>query len=360
MTITESVRKQIELGRQGLNQGLTTGLDKLDQLVGGVVKERYTVMTSNPGGGKTATYLYSYVYSPLKEHLEDDKYRGYFFSMDMSAEQVTARMLSMYIFEHHGVELSPDEIFSNRKGFILGGDKYKYVLEGLTWFEKVEKVWTIHDKPITANGMYKLIMEDLEKHGHFEESEKRKTYIPDNPNNIYVVGLDHFSLLSQASGHTVKEEIDIASRYLKTIRNYGVCIVALQQSNRAQGTMERRQQGMSNFTLNDLKDSANPSQDCDIVLGIYNPNKDRLNTYRGYDIKKLGGRFRSITTLKQRYGEVDQEFAVNFFGKSNMFAQMPLPSEIYDYDKYLTPDYIIKPKDENNSKDEKSEFKLII
>lgn len=344
MTITESVRKNIELGRKGLNQGLSTGIEKLDRLTGGLVKGRYTVVTSNPGGGKTAIYLYSYVFKPLR--LDFDHYRGYFFSMDMSAEQVVARLLAMYIFEEHGIELSSNQIFSTEKEYVLEGDEYSYVQEALNWFEKVEEHFTIYDKSITAGGIYKLLMEDLQKYGTFEESENRKVYVPNDPHMLYVIGLDHWSLLSTSQGHTLKEEIDLGSKYLMTIRNYGTFIITLQQSNRAQGTMERRQQGMNNFTLNDLKDSGNPSQDCDVVLAVYNPNKDRLSTYRGYDIKTLGGKFRSITTLKQRYGEVDQEFAVNFFGKSNIFAELPLPNEIYDYQKYLTPDYLINKDDD--------------
>lgn len=362
MTITDSVRNQIQLGIEGKNQGFSTGLEKLDKITGGIVHSRYLVLTSNPGGGKTALYLYSYVYAPLKIHLEDGKYRGYFFSMDMSAEQVVGRMLSMYIFDTYGIELSPNQIFSSDKGYILSGKYYEYVMKALDWYEKVEKVWTIYDKNVSAGGLYKKIMEDLEKYGHFEESENRKVFIWDDPEIIYVIGLDHVSLLYQTAGHSIKEEIDLASNYLKTIRNYGPFICLLQQTNRVQGSMDRRQQGMTNFTLGDLKDSANPSQDCDIVLAAYNPNKDRLNTYRGYDIKKLGGHFRSITTLKHRYGEVDREFATNFFGRINIFNDIPLPSEIYDYDKYLTPDYLIK-KDEddtNEVKDDKSNFKLIL
>ena len=232
----------------------------------------------------------------------------------------------------------------------------------MDWYEDVEKIWTIYDKNVSANGLYAKIMKDLENYGHFEESENRKIYIPDDPEMIYVIGLDHFSLLYQANGHSIKEEIDIASQYLKTIRNFGPCIVGLQQTNRTQGSMDRRQQGMNNFILNDLKDSANPSQDCDVVLSVYNPNKDRLNTYRGYDIKILGGNFRTITTLKHRLGQVDQEFATNFFGESNIFAQMPLPGEIYDYSKYTNPKYLWKDDEDKIVEEDntKSTFKLII
>ena len=144
MTITESVKKQIQLGIEGKNQGFSTGIPKLDALTGGIVHSRYLVITSNPGGGKTAIYLYSYVYYPLKEHLEDGKYRGYFFSMDMSAEQVVARMLSMYIFDTFHVELSPNQIYSSEKGYILSGKYYDYVMKALDWYEEVEKVWTIY------------------------------------------------------------------------------------------------------------------------------------------------------------------------------------------------------------------------
>ena len=52
MTITESVKHQIQLGLEGKNQGFTTGLEKLDLVTGGIVHSRYIVLTSNPGGGK--------------------------------------------------------------------------------------------------------------------------------------------------------------------------------------------------------------------------------------------------------------------------------------------------------------------
>ena len=129
--------------------------------------------------------------------------------------------------------------------------------------------------------------------------------------------------------------------------------------------MVRRKQGMSAFTINDTKDSGGPVEDCEILLSIYNPNRDKLNTYRGYDVKKLGNCFRIISVLKSRYGEADVEIGVNFFGRPNWWAELPMPSEIYDYNKYLTPDYILK----NNKEDEKEEeidnssknnFKLIL
>lgn len=50
--------------------------------------------------------------------------------------------------------------------------------------------------------------------------------------------------------------------------------------------------------LSDIKDSGSPAQDSEIIISIFNPHRERLNSHRGYDISTLGSRFRSITVLK--------------------------------------------------------------
>ena len=94
--------------------------------------------------------------------------------MDMSAEQVVGRMLSMYIFDTFHIELSSDEIFSSKKGYILSGKNYEYVQEALKWYEKVEKVWTIYDKNVSAGGLYKRILDDMLKEQEANENEEVK------------------------------------------------------------------------------------------------------------------------------------------------------------------------------------------
>jgi hypothetical protein len=87
-------------------------------------------------------------------------------------------------------------------------------------------------------------------------------------------------------------------------------------------------------------------------------------------VKKLGNCFRIISVLKSRYGEADVEIGVNFFGRPNWWAELPMPNEIYDYSKYLTPDYILE-KDvdeekhevdncEDSNKESENTFKLIV
>lgn len=79
-------------------------------------------------------------------------------------------------------------------------------------------------------------------------------------------------------------------------------------------------------------DSSVPGFDAETVLAAYSPTKDKLNNYRGYDIKKLKGNCRSIICLKNRYGESDAADILYFDGLTGYFRELPRPEEIFDYD----------------------------
>ena len=99
----------------------------------------------------------------------------------------------------------------------------------------------------------------------------------------------------------------------------------------------------------------------EVVIALYGPNRDKLNTYRGYDVKKLGDHIRMVQILKTRFGEADKEIAVNFHGGVNIWTELPLPTDIYDYDKYVTPDYLLgEDEEKTKQEDNGSNFKLIL
>lgn len=87
-------------------------------------------------------------------------------------------------------------------------------------------------------------------------------------------------------------------------------------------------------------------QDVEIVLSIFNPFREKLATYNKYDVKTLGDKFRVISVLKSRYGEADVEIGVNFFGRCGIWAELPLPDDIYDYQKYTSPNYLLEDESE--------------
>lgn len=93
------------------------------------------------------------------------------------------------------------------------------------------------------------------------------------------------------------------------------------------------------------------------MIAIYNPFRDGLKTYHNYNIDLLRGYFRSIMVLKNRFGDCDVEVGCNFFGGINLFKELPKPDEIYDYQKYLNPNYLLKDSINKDNTTEKLDNK---
>lgn len=352
--ITDLLLNQISEGRKGLNQGYSTGLPKLDSIIDGVMKNTTTLIFSTSGSGKTTFVLYSYIYRPIMESLDTDDFSIIYFSMEMNAELLLAKLLSIYIWETYKKQLSLKELLSRKKDYILPQEDYDLVLRSVDWLRRVEEKIIIYDKTVNAEIVYSFVMKQLEKEGTFTETEHSKKYVPNNKDKTTLVVLDHLSLCRPSKGRSLKEEIDLISSYLVTIRNMsGISPVLIMQTNRGQASMDRRKEGMTSLSLHDTKDSGGPVQDSEIVISINNPFRDKLSTYRSYNLKELKGNFRSLEVLKSRYGETNVEIGCAFYGKIGVFKELPLPDEIYDYAKYKDPDWALEPNAEPKQPDNK-------
>jgi len=350
--IAESLLNKIDRGREGKNQGINIGLEKLESIIDGVTQATYTLIYSGTGSGKTTFALFSYIYYPLKEHLEDGKYRASIFSLEMDADILYAKLMLLYLYDTYKIDLSIKELLSRKKNYILTDDLYDKIQDGIKWLEKVEKIVTIYDGTCNANVVYKCIMDELNNRGKFEQVGKRKIYVPDDPDLIHIVMIDHMSLLRPTEGRSQKGEIDQTSSYLVTLRN--ICKISpliIMQINRESSSMDRRKANLNNLTLTDIKDSGNPAQDCEVALSIFNPLREELATYHGYNIKELRDRFRSITVRKSRYGESEIEIGCFFWGHNGYFKELPKADEIFDYTKYKRLEFEEdnKPEEDNES-----------
>ncbi len=351
--ITESLIQAIDRGREGREQGYSIGLPKLEQIIDGACKGTYTLIGAESGVGKSSFMLYSYVYRPLMDHLYDDKFKISLFSLEMSADKILAKLLSTYIFEKYGVRLSLKQLLSVQKGFILNDECYAIVKECIPWLKRVEAILTIYDKSATAKSIYSNILKELEERGRFEETDKRKIYYPNDPDLVHLVIIDHLARVFCSPGNTLKQEMDLTSKYLYSLKNRcGISPIVIQQMNRGIQSMDRRKEGMVIPLTSDLKDTNSTVEDAEIILAIFDPDKAKLNSHRGYDIKQLDKKFRSIFVLKSRYGESDVEDFIYYDGKCNKWVEMPSPSTIYDYGVFENPRWYLEAKEDNTEKED--------
>ena len=93
--------------------------------------------------------------------------------------------------------------------------------------------------------------------------------------------------------------------------------------------------------LDDLKGTGNPAEDANIVMALFYPFREKMSTYRGYDIKQIGENFRSAVVLKNRWGAADIAVGLGFYGKTGLFRELPIATKITNYEKYSTPDWVL-------------------
>ncbi len=184
-------------------------------------------------------------------------------------------------------------------------------------------------------------MEVLKERGTFSKtSDGRKTIYTPNDNTLIInVLVDHGGLLHPQKGRTKKEEIDLCSAYCVRFREVcGVSIDFIMQENRNAGGVDRRKMDLSESTAEDIKDSGNAFNDCNICIAVYYPLKYQLRSYRGYRIlddsgECLGSAIRGIILLKNRFGSANKVFCTGFQGSIGRFVELPSPDQI-DYSIY--------------------------
>lgn len=190
------------------------------------------------------------------EHLQDEDFHVIYYSLEISGELLMAKLLSIYIFEHYKIELSAKDILSRTKGAVLSDEYYNIIKECIPWLRRMEQMVTIYDGALNANTFYSTMINELKKVGKFVEEDGKKKYIPNNPERITAVVIDHLNLLTHAAGRTMKQEIDLLSTELVTLRNLcGISPIAIMQANRNSMAMDRRAAGMGTLRLDDYRRS---------------------------------------------------------------------------------------------------------
>lgn len=337
----------IDKGREGSNIGLTMGLPKLESYMDGYLPGVSYLVAAASGVGKSTFALHSFVYRPLMDWWNTDdpakKARDpYFiqFNLEMTEEQIYAKLLSMYIYDTFGEQIRFKEMFSRGKDCMLTDDHYELIKQCDAFLDLLDQRLIFHDGAFNAEKYKKCLEEDLKKFGKFENGN----YIPTNSNQIIGVMVDHLSLTRASNGRSKKEEMDLVSSYAVQFRNKCTVVspIMIMQFNRDSGNQERLKQGLQEPTANDLKDTGAVYEDSHVVIALHSPIKFKLTTYRGYDIKMLGQNFVSAILLKSRFGTSDIALGLGFYGDCSIYKELPKADKITDYEKYKEPSWTIR------------------
>ncbi len=227
--------------------GVTTGLLDLDKLLGGLQRSDLLILAGRPSMGKTAlatNVAYNACMSLYKEAEEKGitaKEAGSvgFFSLEMSAEQLSTRLLSS------ASRLNSSKIFNGR----ISAEEFSHLVQ--VSGEMSRMPFFIDDTPALSIAGLRTRARRLKR-----------------MNNLKLLVVDYLQLVrghSSLSQNNRVQEVSEITQGLKAIaKELDIPVVALSQLSRA---VEQREDKRP--LLSDLRESGSIEQDADVVMFIY-------------------------------------------------------------------------------------------
>jgi replicative DNA helicase len=211
--------------------GVATGYKKLDEMTSGFQKGDLIVLAARPSMGKTALSL------SLAIHAAQISCNVGFFSLEMSAEQLTLRLLSSQANISH----------QNIRNANISSDE---------WLELTNVAAHLASMKLFIDDTAMLTIMDL-------RAKARKLKIE---HGLDLLVIDYLQLLRTNKKHENRhQEVSEISRSLKALaKELGIPIIALSQLSRAvDSRVDKRPM------LSDLRESGAIEQDADIIMFLY-------------------------------------------------------------------------------------------
>jgi hypothetical protein len=308
------------------------GFDRLNRYIG-IRKSMYFLVGGLTGSGKTSFIDDAFVLNPYDWFISNQNTNGVklkiiYRSMERSRTYKMAKWVSRKIFIDYGIIISINKLLGWTDK--MTKDEHDLFLLQREYVEQMSDVITIIDGPENPVGIAKDLKTYALEHGKIEQlDEYNKIYIPEDPNVVTIVVIDHIGLLKTTKDlSTKKQVIDKMSDELRYARDfYGYTPVVVSQFNRDISNPIRIKNGDVEPQLDDFKDSSTTQEDADVVLALFDPMRYKVDDPSGYKLEKLkdeyGAKyFRSLRIIKNSYGEDDIRIGLGFLGQVGMFKEL--------------------------------------
>jgi len=328
----------------------------------GIQQGRYFVITGATKSSKTQITNYLFIYNTVLYCYHNPnviRVKVFFFPLEETKEQISLRFAAFLInYVTQGRErVSPSDLESTDERKPVA-QKYLDIMDS----KEFTDIWSVYEEIVqfyedrNPTGIYKTMMTYANEHGDFRkkkiikveedgwgnkqevEEEVFDRYIANDPDEYVIVVVDHVGLLKvEEKLGTLKATIEKLSEYFILLRNrFNYIPVVVQQQNTETTNLLAFKEGKIRPTKDGLKDSKRTGEDCNILIGLTNPDSFDLNDYKGYPIRNgLGAHFRVFEIVLNRNGEANTLCPLYFDGAINRYAELPTPDDTDSLDNYV-------------------------
>lgn len=263
--------------------GLPTGFIELDAMLGGLRDGEFTILAARPSMGKSA--LAMDIARNVQKHLDDEKERVAFFSLEMPAKSLGCRgYTSEYLLDNGAFSVGSND--ADWKNLLQS------VEENSRDFEEGAGRMILNDK----SGM---TLEDIRAACHGYRTQGIR---------LRLVVIDYLQLIAHKGESRVREIGEISRGLKQMAKDLGCSFLVLSQlSRKCEERADHRP------IMSDLRDGGDIEQDADTVLFIYR------DEYYFHDSEKKG--VAEIIIGKQRNGPIGT-VELSWVAKSTTFRNL--------------------------------------
>lgn len=350
--IFSSLEDEIQKGLQGANEGIPIGFPRLEQYAS-IRKKQYYLIGGYTGSAKSTFIQDAFILNPIDFIIKNPgtfKVKIFLRSMERSKTFMYAKWLSRRIFLDHGIIIPLWKMLGWSHNVKLTLNEQNLIQEYKVYFQELAEYVKVIDGAENPVGVSKDFVAYLKSVGKIEDvDEFNKIYIPDDPKLINVHITDHVGLLKHTKDlNTNKASIDKWSGEAAYIRDfYGCCMIDVQQFNRDIVNPIRLKQGDVSPNLEDFKDTSSTQHNADLVLGLFDPGRYKVEALTGHDLSKLqspedGAKlYRSLHILKSTYSTDGVVLPLAFQPHVGVLKELPKKKDMTEaiYNEVLSFDY---------------------
>jgi hypothetical protein len=357
MTYYEQLLQEIDKGKQGYNWGIPYTISKLNK-VAKIQKGIYTLVFALAGVGKSAFVYDQHLFNTLDYIVDNEKKNiemfTLFYNLEVENIDIIGTLATRWLSKKQKILTDSNHIFSAD-----GVDEYidKNVENIIRKNGELQRYIDQFDNRVamysyaTKDKIEKDIKELLEKK-EIKDEEGRIKHLPNHPNIMIQVVVDHIGLVSRG-----KEEKSMYDTVVNTSfmlrgmrRRFGISPVVIQQVTPQKVTFQGKETVMPDHE--DLRMGKETIQDCNRAIAIGSPYRAKLESYRGYKIMDtpanggefIGDRLRIIDVVKNRKAGVAQLIAALFVGETGMFCDFGNTPDADKPDKIKYKDIMSRKK----------------
>lgn len=364
----DKLNQDIEAGIRGETQSIPIGLPKLGKYTD-IRKNILTLLFSTTGAGKSSL-LDTMILNACENHMNSPttfKMKPDFqlFSMERASKIRVAKWVSFFVFRHEGVEIQIPRMLGwwNEK---LSNKEHQLILSQKDRIDTILNDYvTIHDGAKTPKEIYRIMKDHFEDVGEYDvittidkKTKKERTtkmYTPKDSNIVVVPAFDHGNLIKTTQEYPSKKNaIDKTVEMVQSFRDLeGAAPIWISQVNRAISGVTRSKDSEQELQLEDVKESGDIVDACDIAISLFDPLKYKQSSKTGYTpedfVDKSNGNnfFRSAQILKSSYGADSIRIPLAFNGFCGEFRELPKKQDLnavqYEelIEKVLTKSYFL-------------------